>query len=272
MYANFWKSKKSIILALACLAAIVFFGKGNFIEKNISVENGATTSSSISSADKDTMCASALNLASKVNGVPQVFKCKLILSNEEGNIIIESGGSGAVTVKRDNRVLLSLTEDEASLEVASNTPSYEQIGSITLKDGAIKIIDVNFDGIPDLQVLSFSAAYNEGYDFWIYDKKIRGYARNSSLLSMINAGFDSRSKTIISFNKGRGLSDYYTKETYRFEEDRYVLIEEEVQDLYDKEPQFAYSNTVTTYKNGVIIDTIMRKLTEEEVMADKMRE
>jgi hypothetical protein len=103
----------------------------------------------------------------------------------------------------------------------------------------LSVVDANFDGYEDLQVLSTCGAKTCSYNFYLYDPKASQFVLEKFLSGFSSPSFDSATKQV---SQGWLLSAGDSAgETYQYEDGgRYTLIRREVS-TWDRE-----KDTVTT--------------------------
>jgi hypothetical protein len=127
----------------------------------------------------------------------------------------------------------------------------------------VKVVDINFDDVDDIQVTEYAGAYNTITYFLVYDSARKVYEEYRAFRQALHLAdddtypglgyvqFDSGSRVITSFFKGRGLGDLYEEETFSFVDGVWQLIKTETQDLLNyptssKETQY-YIHTKTVF-------------------------
>lgn len=185
------------------------------------------------------------------------------------------GADGSLTVKSGDRVILELHEADPLADDASNTvdliDSGGSSGPFLNNFGAFTLQDVTFDGYKDIAVLTNQGAYNQSYDYYAFNPR-NGVYDPEPIVSATNPYFDPAARTITDFNKGRGIGDIYTANTYHFENGAYVLVERVKQDLKDQENYDSSAGYVLTDEkriNGVLRVVKTTKLSEADVMGDQ---
>ena len=64
------------------------------------------------------------------------------------------------------------------------------------RDYFVRLIDMNFDGLTDVAILSSQDEYNTFYDCWLYDAAAKGFTISEDLSVLSNAVFDAETLTI----------------------------------------------------------------------------
>jgi hypothetical protein len=112
----------------------------------------------------------------------------------------------------------------------------------------LTMVDTNFDGYQDLQILSqCGATGNCSYNFYLYDPKKEEFVRNDFLSDLGTPSFDAKKKQVTASSNG-SVSDWQN-ETYQHENGgQYTLIHREVS-TWDRDHKTV---TVSTYelRNG----------------------
>jgi hypothetical protein len=127
--------------------------------------------------------------------------------NTFGNLEITEGGSDKI------------------IQTIENTIDPNEIAPAKVQD-FFKVVDANFDGYQDLQILLICGAQNCSYDFYIYDPKTNRFVHDNFLSDLKNPVFNQTKKQIsqgwlFSVNDGGG-------ETYQYENGQYTLIQREI--------------------------------------------
>ncbi len=140
--------------------------------------------------------------------------------NTFGNLEITAGAGGEVIQTIEN------TTDPNGIAPAK-------------AQGVLSVVDANFDGYQDLQLLSACGAKTCSYNFYLYDPKINRFVLEKFLSGFSSPSFDPAKKQV---SQGWLLSAGDSAgETYQYEDGgRYTLIRREVS-TWDRE-----KNTVTT--------------------------
>lgn len=241
-----------VVLVLSIISSLVFFNK-----KELSRE-------------------SFEDCTQIVGGTPSVsfdeqrgaFGCRIIFPTAEDELLLRYDGKQYISLERgDKKVMqLALTDGSAGDESAATSSLYET-GMIDRSFGSLSFGDLNGDGYQDMMVKTWTGAYNEGFDYWIYNKEARSHTKKGSLLGLVNAEFDPSAKTVTSYDKGRGMGDLYTKKVFGLDNGAYVLTEEVSQDFVQgKNDQ--YKRVTTLYKNGKILSTDTKYFTGGELEKD----
>jgi hypothetical protein len=89
--------------------------------------------------------------------------------------------------------------------------------------------DMNFDGFKDLMTVSWwGATGNIGYNCWLYNTNTGRFVFSSELSDLGRPTFEAERKRIYSYSKGGAM--VFSSETYVWEKDRLILIEQVEQD------------------------------------------
>ncbi|MCK5800799.1 MAG: hypothetical protein KAI47_26610 [Deltaproteobacteria bacterium] len=87
----------------------------------------------------------------------------------------------------------------------------------------LRVVDANFDGYQDLQLLQWQGASSWGATYWIYQPTQKRFVKNRVLSGLSNPSFDAKRRRVISHNSdGAVLKD---SSTYRWRRGRLVLVE-----------------------------------------------
>ncbi|MGG1555133.1 XAC2610-related protein [Paenibacillus ferrarius] len=96
---------------------------------------------------------------------------------------------------------------ELNLAEPTRTPNGPSLGLV--------IEDMNFDGIPDVRIQSFTTpGPNIPYYYWLWDPGTAAFVKNTDLEAITSPRFQAADKTI--FSRNRGSASSYTESTYRF--------------------------------------------------------
>lgn len=107
----------------------------------------------------------------------------------------------------------------------------------------LAIVDANFDGYKDLQILSnCGATGNCSYDFYLYDPASMQFVHNKFLTDLSTPSFDDAKKQVTSTSNS-SASDWETQ-TYQYQDGQYTLIWKQ-QSVWDRDKQTV---TVSTYE------------------------
>jgi len=148
--------------------------------------------------------------------------------NTFGNLDITSGSTGEV------------------VQTIKNTTDPNFFAPSKAKD-ILTVVDANFDGYQDLQLLSSCGAKTCSYNFYLYDPKANQFVLEKFLSGFSIPTFDPAKKQV---SQGWLMSAYESGgETYQYEKDgRYVLIKKQ-ETTWDRA---AHTVTQSTYelRNG----------------------
>ncbi len=148
--------------------------------------------------------------------------------NTFGNLVITSGTNGEVLQTIENS-----TDPDALAPAKAET--------------ALTVVDANFDGYQDLQLLSFCSAKTCSYNFYLYDPKANRFVLDKFLSGLSSPAFDPAKKQV---SQGWLLSAYEGgSETYQYGNDgQYTLIGKQAT-TWDRD---AHTVTQSTYelRNG----------------------
>lgn len=87
----------------------------------------------------------------------------------------------------------------------------------------LQIVDVNFDGYPDLRFLSsWGATGNEWYATYIYNPALHKFVFNKILSRLCSVSIDPKTKQISSYYHGGACAEYW--DYYKFVNNKLVLI------------------------------------------------
>lgn len=197
-----------------------------------------------------------------------VFRCRITFGVQDDELILTYDGKQYLSLERgDTKVMKLVLTDGSENDTMLATSSLYETGTMDRSFGSLSFGDLNGDGYLDMMVKTWTGAYNEGFDYWIYNKEARSYTKKGSLLGLVNAEFDPSAKTITSYDKGRGMGDLYTKKVFGLDNGAYVLTEEVTQDFVQgKNDQ--YQRVTTLYKNGKIVSTDTKYFTGGELEKD----
>ncbi|MGP8095383.1 MAG: XAC2610-related protein [Candidatus Sulfotelmatobacter sp.] len=155
---------------------------------------------------------------------------------------------------------LDITE-ETSSEVIQTIENSTDPNAITpaKAEGVLTVVDANFDGYQDLQLLSTCGAKTCSYNFYLYDPKANRFVLDKFLSGFSSPAFDPAKKQV---SQGWLLSAYESAgETYQYENDgRYTLIQKQAT-TWDRE---AHTITERVYelRNGQM-ELVSSKTTPE---------
>jgi len=82
-----------------------------------------------------------------------------------------------------------------------------------------KFFDINYDGVPDLKLLTRTGATHAVYDFWVYNMERRAFEKRSVLQGVVNPSFDKEGKTLRSTVPRGSRGRIYKKNVYAFDDD-----------------------------------------------------
>jgi hypothetical protein len=103
------------------------------------------------------------------------------------------------------------------------------------------VVDANFDGYKDLQLLSnCGATGNCSYDFYLYDPKAQQFVHNEFLSSLTTPAFDWQNKQVTSTSNSSAHD--WENETYEYKDGDYTLIHRE-ESTWDREKDVVTVNT-----------------------------
>lgn len=192
--------------------------------------------------------------------------CFISLDDEEDPAVLYISKLGDLSIRRGYVSLIYL-KDSSRAKDYSHAVDAKEVGATYLKPGAFAFEDINFDGYLDLAVRSSSGAYNEAYDYYLYNPKTKRFALRPLFKDMVNASFDSNGKTISTFNKGRGAGDVFASRVYEFRDGRYLLTKETAQDFVDPSDETkGYIYIEKELKNGAMVMITQKKLSRESVL------
>jgi len=121
------------------------------------------------------------------------------------------------------------------------------------------LVDANFDGYGDLQLLSYRGATgNEGWLFWLYDPGRERFKYNSDLSNVPSVWFDEESKSVFASAVAGHAGRLYSAAVYEWEGMNLVLVRLESQS-YDEEAGM-YHRVVSVLKDGkmeVVSDEVL---------------
>jgi len=147
-----------------------------------------------------------------------------------------------------------------SIDIAPDMMDRYILGSISFEE------DINFDGNRDLLVQVDSGAYNEIFNYWVYNPRSRQFEKDNVLGDVVNPAFDSEEKTIIS-TAGVGCAGLcYVSKVYEFRGTRYVQIREEEQ-FADNNFQY-FTRTLRELRNGKLELVSTKTLSAEEAASE----
>jgi len=128
----------------------------------------------------------------------------------------------------------------------------------------IKLLDYNFDNLPDLAVYSTqSGMKNIMENVYIFNKGKNKYFKNRILSASSNCKIDSVNETISTFGQGGMASMIYGAETFKWENDKLKLIKSETQNYIDNINLFVRETKELVDTNWVVkVDT----LSEEKIL------
>jgi len=132
------------------------------------------------------------------------------------------------------------------IQTIENTTDAGMIAPARAKD-VLTVVDANFDGYKDLQLLSdCGATGNCSYDFYLYDPKTDRFVHNVFLTSLTTPSFDPAKKQVTAHSNG-SVADWHT-ETYQYRDGQYTLVSRR-ESIWDRARHVV---TVNTYelRNG----------------------
>lgn len=139
-------------------------------------------------------------------------------------------------------------------------------------------VDINFDGLEDIQMQILIGAYNVGTEFYVQNPDTRdfeqyeissdiAYGPEYPVLGYVTV--DTEKRILTNGSKGRGLGDIFLKELYTFTDGGWELSVREYQNFYTPTDQPTesgeqyYINTITDYgSNPPIVKKKYLKLEE----------
>ena len=147
-------------------------------------------------------------------------------------------------------------EFQTDIQVVWNSGSVTHfIPTLQERPMAVSIVDINFDGRDDIEIMVSAGAYNGASYFYVFD-----ISKNTFVEYMKRDGYvtiDREKKELSTFFKGRGIGDLYSKELYSFRNNAWELRQQEIQDtanydamLVDSDGAIYYVRTVTDFENG----------------------
>jgi hypothetical protein len=102
------------------------------------------------------------------------------------------------------------------------------------------VVDMDFDGFPDVGVLSSRGVQNAFYDCWLWREGADSFVKNEELGDISSPGFDAERKRVTSFAHD-SATDNVTSE-YAWEDGRLVLMEQIVQEYSPERDEFTISH------------------------------
>ncbi len=104
----------------------------------------------------------------------------------------------------------------------------------------VNFVDYNFDNWPDLEVHNkeASGAKNQVYDVYIFDLNKQRYYFNRFLSSMPNSYLNVDEKTLTTFAQGGMASQIYSRNEYKWNEEKFISIKSENQIYSDSLDRF----------------------------------
>lgn len=147
-------------------------------------------------------------------------------------------------------------EFQTDIQVVWNSGSVTHfIPTLQERPMVVSIVDINFDGRDDIEIVVSAGAYNAASYFYVFD-----VSKNTFVEYMKRDGYvtiDADKKELSTFFKGRGIGDLYSKELYTFKNNTWELRQQEVQDtansdmmIRDDGGAMYYVRTVTDFENG----------------------
>ena len=132
-------------------------------------------------------------------------------------------------------------------------------------DERLSIVDINFDGYPDIDLYAMSggAGPNDTHFFYIYDPTKKTFQFNAKLSSLTQVAIDQKKKTITAaFRDG---CCHHSSETYRFIAGRLTLVASWEETLWSKDGHISEFITTTTGKlvNGKMTYSTTRARVKE---------
>jgi hypothetical protein len=146
---------------------------------------------------------------------------------------------------------LEITEEPSSTLVqrVEQSTDWGMVSSESaLTQNLLTLVDANFDGYMDLQILSnCGATGNCSYDFFLYDPVTHQFVHNEFLsLNLCSPDFDAKKKQITTHSNG-SAADWQT-DTFQYDDGEYTLVRQEI----STSDRAAGKVTVNTYelRNG----------------------
>ena len=153
--------------------------------------------------------------------------------------------------KPDNTMGQLEVAEEPSTTIIQKIDQFTDWGMVSsipeLEGNLLTLVDANFDGYKDLQILSnCGATGNCSYDFFLYDPVSNQFVHNEFLSNLCSPEFDAKKKQITTHSNGSAAD--WENDTYQYEEGRYTMIHQEISS-WDRQ---ADKVTVNTYelRNG----------------------
>lgn len=145
-------------------------------------------------------------------------------------------GEVAVTEGTSGRIVQTI---ENTTEAGSIAPAKA--------DSVLAVVDANFDGYGDLQILTnCGATGNCSYNFYLYDPQTSQFVYNDFLSKLGTPRVDATKKQVLTgWNSSAGD---WQSEAYRYQDGQYILIHREISE-WDRKSDIV---TVSTYelRNG----------------------
>ena len=187
---------------------------------------------------------------------PLPITCAIDIGHDTNVSLIVSENND-ISITKDGKTIFTDTDDTDG--------GFDPSGPFLTPD-YVGFSDITFDEYKDLVVMTNSAAYNFTYAYYVYNPKTGMYDSTPILSDIVNPEFDPSTKTMVSHDKGRGLDDIYTDDTYAFQNGKYVLVREEVQDMVDFEDDSkGYTNTVSELRNGKMVQISKTHLSSQDI-------
>jgi tetratricopeptide (TPR) repeat protein len=146
-------------------------------------------------------------------------------------------------VSKDGRVIQEIDVDNSECERALDTKTY------------LTAEDINFDGYQDLKLLCWwGATGNEGFKYWLYDRKSGTFIYNSSFEGLSNPTPNSETHEICTHANMGSAGMQYSNECYKFIDDKLTLIRSVTQDgTVTRDGKTYFVKTTEELKNGEMI-------------------
>jgi hypothetical protein len=122
--------------------------------------------------------------------------------------------------------------------------------------------DLDFDGEPDLALLSLSAAANSLTEYWRYDPMS---GRFQPLGVFDTFRLDSAAREWVNFNRGGNAGRIWTAGRFRVADARVVQTRREAQDVSEETGR--YFRTVHELRDGAFVETARRPVPDDSLVA-----
>ncbi len=144
--------------------------------------------------------------------------------NKTSEVISFPVGKDAPTIrfiiKPDKIILYSSANEPEILQEITYAPA---VLADLLYGELVEIVDMNFDGYMDMQVLASSGKANAYYQAWLWDTATERFVLHEDLSALSSPSFDAATKTISSFTHVSAVENY--EETYAFSGNKLVLLQ-----------------------------------------------